>query len=84
MTAKRVLVISKPVADKRKVMFGTVVKTSVGSFVVENLKKESWTIKFNSDTKKPKTISEGDKIIVIGTTSSAENTLTAKIVKAAL
>ena len=82
MTAKRVLVISKPAVDKRKVLFGTVTETGVGKFTLENVKKETWTIKFTSDTKKPKTVSKDDKVIVVGTTSSTENTLTAKVVKA--
>lgn len=75
MTAKRLIVVSKPDVDKRRVLFGTVTKTTSSSLTIEDSKKETWTVKTSSKAK------VGDKIIAIGTpVSSSNNTLTAKLV----
>lgn len=67
MTAKRILVIDKPTADNRKVVFGTVTKVTPVLISID-----SWNIKTTTDSK----LTVGDKIMVIGKISLGTNTLT--------
>ena len=80
LTAKRILVIAKPVEDKRRAVFGTVTKITSSTITL----KENWTVKLSSTTKytgksKLSDIKVGSKIIVVGTVTSDQN-LTAKLV----
>lgn len=79
LTAKRILVVSKPVEDKRRAVFGTVTKVTSSTITVKD-----WTVKLSSTTKytgktKVSDIKVGNKIIVVGTVTSNQN-LTAKLV----
>ncbi|MBI2587635.1 hypothetical protein HYW29_02410 [Candidatus Amesbacteria bacterium] len=80
LTAKRILVISKPAEDQRRAVFGTVTKVTSSTITL----KENWAIKLSSTTKytaktKFSDIQVGSKIIVVGTVTSDQN-LTAKLV----
>jgi hypothetical protein len=76
MTAKRILVISEPAADKRETAYGTITKTTSSSVVIDNLKNESVTVKVTSATKytgttKLSNLQVGDKILAITSDSTA-------------
>lgn len=73
MTAKRILVIDKPVADNRRIVIGTVTKATSALINIDTAKKESWGIKVTTDPK----LVVGDRIMVIGKLSLGTNTLTA-------
>ena len=80
LTAKRILVISKPVEDKRRAVFGTVTKVTSTTISL----KENWAIKLSSTTKytgktKFSDIKVDGKIIAVGTVTSDRN-LTAKLI----
>ncbi len=82
LTGKRILIVTKPVEDKRKAMIFTVTKAGTTSLSVENLKKEAWVIKISSDTgytlkTKLVNIEAGDKIVVIGSLASTPSTFNA-------
>jgi hypothetical protein len=82
MTAKRILVIDRGVEDKRKTMIFTITKTGTTSLGVENLKKETWSVRLSTDTQytsktKLASLAVGDKIAVIGTTASIPSTFNA-------
>ncbi len=82
LTGKRILIVTKSAEDKRRSMVFIVTKTGTNSLVVENLKKESWTVRISSDTSysakiKLATIEAGDKIVVIGTLASTPSTFNA-------
>ncbi len=72
MTAKRILVIDKPVADNRRIVIGTVTKVTSALINIDTVKKESWGIKVTADPK----LVIGDRIMVIGKLSLGTNTLT--------
>ncbi len=82
MTAKRILVIDRGAEDKRKTIIFTVTKTGTTSLGVENLKKETWSVRLSTDTRysiktKLADLAVGDKIAVIGTTASIPSTFNA-------
>ena len=82
LTGKRILIVTKSPEDKRKAMVFTVSKTGTNSLIVENLKKEAWTVKISSDTgytakTKLVNIESGDKIVVIGSLASTPSTFNA-------
>lgn len=81
MTIKRLLVITKPSTDKRQVVWAKVTKITSTTLTAEDLKANQWTIKLTSDTKKPKSLKEGDKVIIVGTTDKGDNALIGKIVR---
>ena len=79
LTAKRILVISKPAEDKRRAVFGSVTKVTSTTITLKD-----WTIKLSSTTKytgktKLSDIKVGSKVIIVGTVTSDKN-LTAKLV----
>lgn len=88
MTGKRILVISQSAADTRDSEFGTVTKTGT-TLTFTNPKNETWTARTSSSTAMTKVvdgksaratssdIKVGSKIVVLGTTSSTANALTA-------
>jgi co-chaperonin GroES (HSP10) len=88
MTAKRLLVLKASEPDKRNAEFGTVTKTSTSTITIENLKKETWTLKTSSTTAvttvtsgkvakaKLADVTTGDKIVIVGTPATGQNTLT--------
>src|SRR3989344_1309912 len=90
LTAKRLLIISKPSADNRQAIFGIVTKITSSAITLTPVKSGStestgWTVKLSSTTKyTPKTkfadIDLKDKIIVIGAASTTPNTLTARLI----
>lgn len=82
LLAKRILIVTKSPEDKRKTLVFTVTKTSASSLTVENLKKETWTLKITSDTlftgkTKLSDIALGDKIAVVGSLASTTSTFNA-------
>jgi hypothetical protein len=82
LLAKRILVVTKPGEDKRKTMIFTITKASSSNLIVENLKKETWTVKTASDTSytsktKISDLEMGDKIAVIGSLASTASTFNA-------
>jgi hypothetical protein len=79
MTVKRLLVISKPVSDKRKVVFAKVTKTS--PLTVENPSGNVYVIK-SSSSSLPK-LKVDDQIIIIAS-SITDTSIVAKQVKLAL
>lgn len=84
MTAKRLLVLAKPVPDKRKAVLGTVTKTSSSSLSVTTVTKDALTVKITSATAytaktKLANIAVGDKVVVVGT-STDSTTLSALLV----
>ncbi len=84
LAVKRLLVIAKPVADKRLVLSGRVTDTSTATVTIENTAKETWIVKIVSDTKYAKKakfadLNVGDRIAVVGTSATVGN-LTAKLV----
>lgn len=85
LTTKRLLVIAKPIADKRIVTSGRVTDITTSSYTIETAKKESWTIKFTSDTSfagkiKRSDIKVGDRIIAVGLPGTTANSITAKLI----
>ncbi len=92
MAGKRILVLKQPDADNREVMFATVTKISSSSLTVENAAKETWTIKLSSTTAVTNIVSDkvtkarttdlkvGDKVVLVGTNSSTQNTLTGRAI----
>ncbi len=81
LTAKRLLVINAPAADRREVVFGTVTKALTSSLTVENKNKETWTVRLSSSTKytgntKATDIKVGSKIVAAGSVT-ADTTLSA-------
>ncbi|MEK7154620.1 MAG: DUF5666 domain-containing protein [Patescibacteria group bacterium] len=84
LTTKRLLVIAKPGADKRRSLTGRVTDTSSSTLTIETLKKEIITIKVTSDTtitnkNKLSDIKVGSKIVAVGLPTLAESTFTAKL-----
>ncbi len=84
LAVKRLLVIAKPTPDKRLVLSGRVTDTSMSSYTIETAKKEVWAIKFTSGTSftgkiKKTDVKVGDRIVAVGTSSTALN-LTAKLI----
>ena len=84
LTTKRLLVISKPGADKRRALTGRVTDTSSSSLTIETLKKEIITIKVTSNTtitnkNKLSDIKVGSRIVAVGLPTLAESTFTAKL-----
>lgn len=84
LTTKRLLVIAKPGADKRRALTGRVTSTSSSSLTIETLKKEIITIKVTSDTtitnkNKLSDIKVGSRVVVVGLPTLAESTFTAKL-----
>ena len=84
LTAKRLLVIAKPTADKRRALTGRVTDTSSSSLTIETLKKEIITIKVTSNTtitnkNKLSDIKVGSRIVAVGLPTLAESTFTAKL-----
>lgn len=82
MTAKRVLVTTKSEEDKRRSFIFVITKTSTSSLAVENLKKETQSVRISSDTNyttktKLADLKVGDKIAVIGTLASTPSTINA-------
>ena len=85
LAVKRLLVIAKPTPDKRVVISGRVTDTSAASFTLETAKKETWTVKFTSNTSfagkiKKTDIKAGDRIVAVGNPAATANTLTAKLI----
>jgi hypothetical protein len=88
MTAKRILVITQSAQDKRQSVFGTVTKTG-STLTFTNTKNETWTARTATSTgitkvvdgKSTKAVAAdikiGSKIVVLGTTGTTANTLTA-------
>lgn len=81
MTAKRLLVITKPATDKRRSILGTVTRISSSSLTVET-GGESWTVKISSTTNyngstKLSDIDANEKIVAVGT-SEGDKTLAAR------
>lgn len=88
MTGKRILVLTQPADDKRVAMFGTVTKTGT-TLTFTNLKNETWTARTSASTGMTKVvdgksakaastdIKVGSKIVVLGTTGTTANALTA-------
>ena len=84
LTTKRLLVIAKPTADKRRALTGRVTDTSSSSLTIETLKKEIITIKVTSDTtitnkNKLAETKVGSRIVAVGLPTLAESTFTAKL-----
>ncbi|KKT77136.1 MAG: hypothetical protein UW73_C0027G0008 [Microgenomates group bacterium GW2011_GWB1_44_8] len=84
LTTKRLLVIAKPTADKRRALTGRVTDTSSSSLTIETLKKEIITIKVTSDTtitnkNKLSETKVGSRIVAVGLPTLAESTFTAKL-----
>ncbi len=84
MTGKRLIVISKPVEDQRRMIFGTITKSTATTLELTDPSQKTWTVKTSATVKltnktKLSSLKAGDKIIVIGTLSSA-NAATAKII----
>mgnify|MGYP001616302359 FL=1 len=84
LTTKRLLVIAKPGADKRRALTGRVTDTSSSSLTIETLKKEIITIKVTSNTtitnkNKLSDIKVGSRIVAVGLPTLAESTFTAKL-----
>ena len=84
LTTKRLLVIAKPGADKRRALTGRVTDTSSSTLTIETLKKEIITIKVTSATtitnkNKLSDIKVGSKIVAVGLPTLAESTFTAKL-----
>lgn len=82
MTAKRVLVTTKSEEDKRRSFIFVITKTGTSSLAVENLKKETPSVRISSDTNyttktKLADLKVGDKIAVIGTLASTPSTINA-------
>ena len=94
LTAKRLLVITKPGADKRQAIFGRVTDTSASSLTIETLKKDTLTIKTTSSTTltakidgkitkvKLSDIKVGDHVVVVGTSGTTAATTTANTIHA--
>lgn len=94
LTAKRLLVITKPGADKRQAIFGRVTDTSASSLTIETLKKDTLTIKTTSSTTitskidgkvtkaKLSDIKVGDHVVTVGTPGTTTTAFTAKIIHA--
>ncbi len=87
MTAKRLLVVSKPTEDRRLTLAGTVSALSSGTLTVTPFSsgKSPQNIKLNSDTKytKKSKLSDlkiGTKIVIITTSSGGFSTPTAKTI----
>lgn len=81
MTAKRIVIVPKPVPDTRQAVFVTVTKTTVAALTVENLKKETLTIKLNTDTKytaktKATDLVIGSKLVIVARPTSTASILT--------
>jgi|SRR3989344_2362764 len=84
LTARRLLVITKPAADTRDSTWVTVTKVTTTALTAENTKKESWNIKLSSSTKytgttKAADIKVGSKIVAVGSVS--QTTLTAGLIQ---
>ena len=84
LAVKRLLVIAKPTPDKRVVISGRVTDLSTSDLTLETANKETWTIKLQAATSyagkiKKSDIKVGDRIVAVGTSSTALN-LTAKLV----
>jgi len=94
LTAKRLLVITKPGADKRQAIFGRVTDTSASSLTIETLKKDTLTIKTTSTTTitakidgkvtkvKLSDIKVGDSVAIVATPGTTATAFTAKIIHA--
>ena len=70
LTAKRLLVVSKPAEDKRRVLSGTVTKISSSSLTLETSDKKSETLKISSVSKytaksKLSDIKVGTKLVLV-------------------
>lgn len=88
MTGKRILVISQSATDTRDTEFGAVSKTGT-TLSFTNSKNETWTARTSASTAMTKVvdgksakavaadIKVGSKIVVLGTTSTTPNALTA-------
>lgn len=88
MTAKRLLVVKPGETDKRQAAWATVTKSSTTSLTVEDGQKQIWTLKVSSATSvttvsggkvtksKLADVVAGTKIVMIGTPTTAANTLT--------
>ena len=84
LAVKRLLVIAKPTPDKRVVVSGRVTDLSTSDLTLETTTKETWTVKLQAATSyagkiKKSDIKVGDRIVTVGTSSTALN-LTAKLV----
>jgi len=84
LAVKRLLIIAKPTPDKRVVVSGRVTDLSTSDLTVETAAKEVWTVKLQAATSyagkiKKSDIKVGDRIVTVGTTSTALN-LTAKLI----
>lgn len=84
MTANRLLVITKPEEDKRRIFFGTVAKVTSSAITINTLKDQTLTVRVISSTKftaktKLADLKAGNKIIVVGTLGTAD-TVTAFLV----
>ena len=86
LTTKRLLVITKPGADKRQAIFGRITDTSASSLTLETLKKNTLSIKTTSTTKftkgKLSDIKVGDHIVIVSTPGTTATAFTAKVVHA--
>lgn len=88
MTAKRLLVVGKPEADKRRAIMGTITKASVSSLTLETANtKETWTIRLTSTTEytaktKAADVKVGTRVVTLGTTTGTTtmNALTIHLV----
>ena len=85
LTAKRLLVIPAPLPDKRRAIFATVTKVTVSQLAVINNNEQVWTIKLTSATKytgktKASDIKTDSNVVVVGTESATNNTLTARLI----
>jgi Domain of unknown function (DUF5666) len=76
MTAKRILVVNVPPADKRVVVYGIITKTTSSSITVTTPKNENLTIKMTSATKytgktKLTGLKADDRVLVITSSNTA-------------
>lgn len=79
MTAKRLLIIGKPVSDTRTTVFGTVSETAVSSFTITTPKADTLTLKLSSAVKyndkyTAKDLKSGVKVIVLYTQTGSSFT----------
>lgn len=85
MTAKRLLVVTKPETDKRRAIMGTVTKSTVSSITLVTLNtKETWTIRLTSTTgytakTKASDVKVDTRIVTLGTVTGT-NTMNALVI----
>ncbi|HJZ05929.1 hypothetical protein A2634_01530 [Candidatus Amesbacteria bacterium RIFCSPHIGHO2_01_FULL_48_32] len=92
LTAKRLLVVPTPRADKRRAIFTNITKVTTSQLTVTDNKNQTLTIKLTSATKytgqilpagrqaKASDVKVNSKIVVVGTESATANTLTARLI----